>query len=84
MKKLIENYHKMPKNFITPKILKFEQYNDTIIELSEGVSMNNNPIFGVSEFKKANTRYGLESTRRGGLFYTKKEALKNYSLLKLN
>lgn len=69
---------------MTPKVLKFEQHEDRILELSEGegISRNGEKIYGVTELIKANTRFGLESTGRGRMFYNKKEALKHYSILK--
>ena len=77
----------MPKNFMTPKVIKYDITDrNTVIELAEGVGIDNQTIiYGVSEFEQNdNTRFNLESTRNPqcGLFYNKKEALKAYALLK--
>lgn len=81
---LKNDYLKMPKNFMTPNVLKFEQVGDKILELSTGFGISNAPIWGVSEFVKGDTRFGLESTGNGKMFENPKSAKHYYSLLKQN
>lgn len=72
----------MPKNFITPNVVKVEQHEDKILELSSGYVFNGKPVWGVSEFTSAETRYGLNTTGRSRVFDNLKEAQKYYTLLK--
>ena len=78
------DYLRMPKNFMTPDVVMYEQCGDRIIELSSGVGLFGEPIWGVSEFIEDRTaRFGLQSTENGKMFENLKEAKKYYSLLKM-
>jgi hypothetical protein len=46
---LIEKFKtKMGKNIMTPHVLGYKVKDDTVIELSSGRGMNNEPIYGVT------------------------------------
>lgn len=79
---MLETYMRMGKNFMTPNVIKFEQCENRILELSSGFGIDTQPIWGVTEFEWDGLR--LESTGNGKCFQNPKEAEKYYSLLKLN
>jgi len=80
----MQAYYKMPKNFMTPNVLKVEQYGEKIYELSQGEALGSSEIiYGVSEFEKGDTRFGLQGTEKSQMFTNLKEAKKYYSLIKL-
>jgi len=75
-----EQYLRMGKNVITPHVIKWEITNDRkIVELSKGEGLDGLPCFGVSEFEDTPT--GIQSTRRGELFYNRHAAGKFYKKL---
>lgn len=81
-----ETYHKMPKNFMTPAIRKFDVVgigeNMRVVEIAKGTGIDDQEIWGVSEFKEdKDCKYKLTSTGRGKLFFTKDDAHKYYLLL---
>lgn len=76
-----EEYNKMAKNFMTPKILKHEIIDNRVIELSEGTGLKGNSIFGVAEFIYTQGK-GLKTTRRGEMFFIREQAVEYYKNLK--
>lgn len=82
MTALLHNYFRMPKNFMTPNVIRYEQYGDRILELATGRGINDQKIWGVSELQKdSEARFGLSSTERSEMFYTLKEAEAYYKTL---
>ncbi len=76
---IYEEYKRMGKNFMTPNVKKYEAIDNRIIELSTGFGFDNKLIIGVSEFEYDSGK--LESTGRGEIFYTLKEANRYYKQL---
>lgn len=79
----MQSYQRMPKNFITPHVIRVEQHGNKILELSSSKGIDGIYLWGVSEFEKAATHYGLQSTERSACFDSLKEADKYYSILKI-
>ena len=72
-------YHEMPKNFMTPAIRKFDVVgtgeNMRVVEIAKGTGIDDQEIWGVSEFKEdKDCKYKLASTGRGKMFLEKEEA----------
>lgn len=80
-KEQIKNmYLKMAKNFMTPTVKRWElNTNNKIIELSEGIAINGDDIYGVSEFEVIEEK--LQPTKRGELYTNLKDAQKYYNSL---
>lgn len=78
---MVTTYQRMGKNFVTPDVIEYEYIGDRVVELSEGVGLSGEKVYGVSEFVYENSR--LESTKRGKMFRDREEAHKYYSTLKI-
>lgn len=76
---MFEDYNRMAKNFMTPKVLKFQAKANRIIELSVGTGLNNEPIWGVTELLYVGSK--LNTTKNGQMFYNPKQAREYYKQL---
>ncbi len=83
MTSIRNQYNKIDKNFMTPRVRDVIETEDgRLIELSEGegIQMNGSKIYGVSEFELVNGR--IQSTRRGQMHHTINSARKHFNVLK--
>lgn len=72
-------YNRMPKNFITPNVVRYEVLHDRVIELATNEEKD---YWGVSELMYTDkTRYSFESTERGQSFKSRHDALRHYTML---
>ena len=81
-----EAYLKFPKNFMTPEIIKWEivgiNENMKLVELSRGLGIGEEDIYGVSILQECKeNKYRLETLSDGKMFTDKKLAEKYYSKL---
>lgn len=79
--KILEDYNKMSKNFMTPIVRDFMLTDDyRLLELSEGTGIEGNIIYGVTEFETIDGQ--LQTTRRGQMHRTIISARRHYNKLK--
>lgn len=76
-----EDYKRMGKNFVTPDIKEAVTTSDNrIVELSTGIGMKGEKIWGVSEFKY-NEEGRLETTRREQMHRSASSARRHFNVL---
>lgn len=72
-------YHKMSKNFMTPKVLDVQITHNRVVELSTGEGIGGETIYGVSEFIFDGTFF--DKTSRGQMVRTRKAASQYYKIV---
>lgn len=83
-KKDYKNWQKKHPNFMTPYVIKSEEKNNYIVEVSEGEDFNHNKIYGVSLIKRENGTFTSvhDKSDKSKMFYSRDEAFNHAKKIK--